>query len=196
MSDFAVQTVFALAVVLALAGAVEWAGLMLFAPWAFHIGIRVMDERRQLPVPRLEPGATFEVGTAKLKLIAPDECLFRTRANMFGFQTSFPLRGSVRWDGGFATVEAHLPLAAPIWSGLWIVGLAAVAIWSLVSGEGNLSSAGFLLLAMLVVGGAWAFTIPVELRRTRKMLDEMHGVLASGEPNKRIERTAQAADEW
>ena len=157
----------------------EGIGVWRFGSWAYRLGPCVLRESRQLPlpsgiVPMTEP---FETANGRFKLVGPDHCLFRGRLGFFRIRlnTPFPIKGSIRWRGAQAEVEGRIPLFTSLFFAAWLVGWGAGGVMAMASqGGGLLAGLGFLLLGWAFAGGMAALSIPLELRRARRILQELH----------------------
>jgi hypothetical protein len=156
----------------------ESIGVWRFGSWAYRLGPCVIRESRPLPSPSgVVPLAdVFETANGKFKLIAPDHCLFRGQLGLFRVRlnTPFPVKGSIRWRGVHAEVEGRIPLFTTLFFAAWFVGWGVGGVMAMLSPSGPLAGLGFLLFGWAFAGGMVALSIPLELRRARRVLNELH----------------------
>jgi hypothetical protein len=121
----------------------------------------------------------FETANGQFKLIGPDHCLFRGRLGFFRVRldTPFPVKGSIRWRGNQAEVEGRIPLFTSLFVAAWLVGWSAGGVMAMASQRSFLVGLGVLLFGWAVAGGMVALSIPLEVRRARRILDELRGRL-------------------
>lgn len=146
-----------------------------FSPWIFRAGIRVLDESWSLPVPAMGMGSILETKNGKFKIVSHELYLFRLRARWTGILVAmpFPIKGTIRWSGNLARVEGRIPVFTTAFLLAWVVGWTAGSVLAIVQPGGFLVGLKFLLLGWLTAGGICLISIPFEIRRARKLLDEL-----------------------
>jgi len=167
----------------------EFAGALCFSPWVFRIGLRVWRESRRLPVPTM---AAFETPTATFEVVGPGLCLFRPKMEWFsfGFRTRSLIKGTLRWEGDQATVEARLFLFPLLFA---CCTLAGGITWILTTDyqEEQVAGAVFLLVMGMVFSGIYLSMIPSEIRRAREILSEYEALVTPPSESKSVDEFGQ-----
>jgi len=123
---------------------------------------------------------SFETEIGKFKFVAADECLGRQRYNLFDFRvnTPFPLKCRIRWQNDRATIEGRIPLFPTAFFVAWLAGWSIFAvIQALRDPIGGLVD---FLLGAVFAGGIATFSIALEVRRARTLLEEFEARMTQG----------------
>lgn len=144
-------------------------------PWPYRRGFVVLSESRPSAVPPPFQQATRLTESGRYRMLSPDSAIFCSGRQLFGFRfnTSVPVRGTIRWADGRAEITGRMPSGAP-WA--WASWTLAVIAFTLVAERGPRNGPfhwWFLpvgMLFMLVTGPAF---IPFEKRRAMTVATEV-----------------------
>ena len=99
---------------------VERIAILCFFPWAFRIGIRVVNETVDLLKPSnamFVKAHILKTETSKCKFVAPDLLLFRSEIRWFppwSASIAGLIVGSIQWRDGTARVQARISTGVTI----------------------------------------------------------------------------------
>jgi hypothetical protein len=160
---------------------VEWIGTMTLSAFFFRTGIVVFREKRALPTPAAGVGSRLETETAVCRFPGPSLCLFRYRVRLLGFtlHTPFLVKGSVRWDGIWATVEARIPVFPLAFLASWLLGSTAGGAMLIAQNENFWVGIGVLAIGWLFPLALCLLSIPFEIQRARMAFEEIQVVPSS-----------------
>ena len=131
-----------IAQVVALAGllllVVEYISTLLMLPWTFRFGLPIV--RRELHASSV--GVPADSENAVVKQVSQTEWVFRHKFPFFGFQSPFPIRGSMRRTAQRLTVVG----TQPVGGALFLLGWAAFMRFPV----GPLLAAAMYLLSWLI----------------------------------------------
>ena len=134
-----------------LAGA-ELVSWMLPSVRLYRFGIRVLQQKRDLPLPQLRPGTQFDTKSGDFVLADTDTVLFRSRVRLFELRmySPVPVKGTITWVDGAAIVEARLVVFPLLFFGLLgLVGATTIgAEVGRTYGLAGVALVGLWLLAM------------------------------------------------
>ena len=143
-------------------------GIWRFWPWVFGSCLCIWRETRALPPLSQALGSTIETEHGKATVVEPRLCLFRRKFAAFDIRTPFELKGSIRWNGGMATVEGRISIFAMVFLPLWL------AAWTIFGyGASRSFPDGFTVMGWVFVAGTCLFSIPFEIRRAKNVLVEL-----------------------
>ena len=136
----------------------ESIGMRRFAGWVFRSGLVVLAEDRIIPNPagRSLSHRTIETANGEFRFVDSGECFFRSHFRVSGarVQTSFPLKGSIRWSGDHAHIKGRLPIFTAVFMGAWLVGWTAGFVAMIGSGGvGTAVGVAFLLIGLAGMAG-------------------------------------------
>lgn len=155
----------------------EFALLNRLRPSAFRWGRLVLKESRFFPVrtSAMEPGRVYTTAIGQFKFLSSRECLFCPKFEVFALRvhTPFPIKGRIRWGNGIATVEGRVPLGATVFLGAWLIGWTTGLRFGATEPGVALASLAFVALGWLSAGALYFGSLWVELRRARKIVDEI-----------------------
>jgi hypothetical protein len=177
------EIAFVIAFVAAVFGVAEWIAALQYSRWAYRIGPIVLRETRKLPDPSAESGASSGTAGDEFRLVEPDVVLFRPRSRGLSVFDAFAVKGTMRLAGEDAVIEGRAPISTMIFVDSWSVGWIATTLYMSMTGQGVLKALGLSLLAPLSIVGARFFWVPMEVRRTSKMLDELEAQLGEAGPS-------------
>lgn len=164
-----------------LLGLAELVAIWRLDEWAYRRGPCVFRDRRPFPRPVAAIQQTLKTSNGKFRLVTPDLCLFRAKVPMaVHVTTPFPVKGSVRWHGDLAEVEGRVPLFTTIFFLAWLVGAAGFGLTVVVSQKGLVRGLLVVLIGWGFVFGMIAASIPLEVRRARRVLNELESYLTLG----------------
>lgn len=149
----------------------ELIATLLFSRLAFAAGISVLREERPVPCPRVAAGSVMTTASGKFFFPTAEECRFRTRLQWFrsGWRTPLPIKGRICWSGSRATVFGRLPFFMP----LYLFGWATIWVAFVISdGETLVRTAALLAAGPVVVVGLVAWSLAIEIPRTRALVEE------------------------
>ncbi len=159
-----------------------------FSPWPYRLGPLLFRRRRAMPAPlfRLDASLPEETESGLFKMIAPGEGLFHARITDFQwpfwplprppFERFLPKgsgKGTIRWRGAEAEVEARLSLGAIISGTAWV---AAVTVWAIIA----MPDPELHRIALIALAVGWGFALGIialsirqDRRRMFRVLDEL-----------------------
>jgi len=152
----------------------------LFYPIVYKNGFRVFNENEAIPSPTSDKiGKTIVTDGGKFKIISNELCLFRINFPFFTFRihTPFPIKGTISWKNGIASVEGRIPVFSSVFFLAWLTGCTAAGTLGMES-EG-LSGITFLLLGWVFASAIYLFSVPLEIRRAREIINEIASCLTS-----------------
>lgn len=156
----------------------ECASLYRLRPSAFRWGRLVLKESFPFPLHTsvIEPGRVYKARIGQFRFLNSRECLFCPKFAIFPLRvhTPFPVKGRIRWSNGGATIEGRIPLGSTVFVGAWLVGLTAGSLRFGGAEPGvALAFPGFIALGWLSAGGLYFGSLWIELRRARRIVDEI-----------------------
>jgi hypothetical protein len=162
----------------ALLSVVEFIAVSVFARWAFSLGPIIRREKRPFPpVSATLIGRVVRTQSGAFKITDSYVCLFRARTWLIGGTTPFPVRGSVRWHDGNATIQSRVPLFTCVVFVAWIVGWTTAVVGMLFQGSGVVFSLCFGLAGWAFAAAMVYFSLRAELRHADRVLAELAGLL-------------------
>lgn len=141
--------------------------------------VYVASEPISLPAHLIKPDQIIKTRNGRFKFVNEQECLLSRKIFVI-FPTPFPIKGKIRWHNGMAKIEGRIPLGTTVFLGAWLVGWTDGALMATGSNSLSLfSGLIFLLFGWLIAGGMYFFSIPFEVRRAQRIVDELKVYLAN-----------------
>jgi hypothetical protein len=160
---------------------VEMVAGALFARWAFNTGIVALRASDASAVPQGSAPTEGATEHGKFRRLEDGRILVRAKWPMFGFRihTPFPLRGTVRFADGKATLEARAPLGPMAFFGLILLS----SLGSIVNPRGTVADvfwifAAFAIAVTLMIVFSFSVERPRMLRAYREMLSALRPTTA------------------
>jgi hypothetical protein len=156
-------------------GVVESIAAFRLRPWPYRRGLVVLSESRPSAAPPPFREEVQLTASGRYRMLAPDAAIFCFGRQLFSFRfnTTVPVRGTIRWTEGRAVVTGRLPSEMPwVWAS-WVGFAAAFGIMAALSPKNGPSIWWFLPLSvafMLLTGPA---LIPFEKRRASRVAAEI-----------------------
>jgi hypothetical protein len=175
-----IEISFALAVLAAAGGVVEWIGVLRFSPWAYRVGPLALRENRRIAVPPASIGEVFETEKGRFKLVEPDTCLFHPRTRWLSILDSFAVAATITWRSGDgeATIEGRIPVFTMVFMWLWAIGWIAAGYYVVYTQGDPFVGWGIAASAPIALGGAWYYLVPLEAARAMRVFGELEEGLA------------------
>jgi hypothetical protein len=174
-----VEVAFAIALAAAIFAVVEWVALLRFSGWAFRIGPRVLLETVALPPLPQNLQVSLDTEHGQFKRIASNAVLFRPRTRGLSILDAFAVSGILVWDTDETMVDGRIPLATTLFVTSWLVGWGAISLVVWLSHANLLVVIGLAVVVPLVALAVVYVVLPAELRRLRRILDELAELLGA-----------------
>jgi len=153
--------------------AVEAVGIWRFWPWAFRLGLKIID--RRLPRPTNPSPVTGRLNSRDLRAAVIDQrhILFRAPMSVFRFRirTPFPIHGAATLEADGVYVTGRIPLGAVGFFLAWISGWTTGGV--MAGSQVPIGGFGMVALGWLFVGGMIIFSVFVERPRFERALEAL-----------------------
>lgn len=164
-------------------GLIETVSLYGLTGALFNLGPIVLKTEEEVPRDRvsLAHGERIKLNMAQFKFTGVDRCIFSPRFKML--DSTFPIKGTMRWRGSIQQVEARIPLGLVLFTLAWLVGWTAGPLMMVASSD----TQGVGVFAVLFALFGWFFVglfCFIGMRGSRKtakqVVAEIAGNLAQG----------------
>lgn len=162
----------------------EFVSMHRFRASTFTRGRLVFQESAPFPIERttIDTGRVYKTRIGKFQFLNPRECLFCLKFQIFSLriQTPFPIKGRIRLDNGVATIEGRIPLGTTIFLGAWLVGWTVGGLmFAVMDPAVAVESFGFTAVGWLFAGAIYFVSLPIELGRARRIVEEIRAQVLS-----------------
>ena len=152
---------------------VEAVGIWRFWPWAFRLGLQIIE--RRLPRPTNPSPVTGQLESSYLRAAVIDQrhILFRAPIPVFGFRihTPFPIHGAATLEADGVYVTGRIPLGAVGFLLAWISGWTTGGV--MAGSQVPIGAFGMVALGWLFAGAMIIFSLMVERPRFERALEAL-----------------------
>jgi hypothetical protein len=157
----------------------EWIALLRFSGWAYGIGPHVLRDKAVLQALPDSVEMSLDTEHGEFKRTAEEAVFFRPRTRGLSILDAFAVAGTVRWDGEEAAVDGRLPLSTVLFVSSWLVGWSAIVAVTWIGGGNRFVVLGLAAVVPLVIAAVSYLVVPMEVRRARRVVDELRVRLSS-----------------
>lgn len=177
-----VEITFAVSFVAAVFGVAEWIAMLRFSRWAFRIGYVVMRETRSWPGVSEDEWDTALAASDEVREVEPGVYLFRSESRGLSVLDAYVIKGTLRREGSEVDIEGRVPFSTIAFVYSWVIGWTGTTLYMAMSGQDALRALGLALLGPLALIATHVFWIPMEVRRSRHIVDQFeHRLVRAGD---------------
>lgn len=152
---------------------VEAVGIWRFWPWAFRLGLKIIERRLARPTKPSPVTGRLESSHLRAAVIDQRHILFRAPIPVFGFRihTPFPIHGAATLEADGVYVTGRIPLGAVGFLLAWITGWTVGGV--MAGSQVPIGGFGMVALGWLFAGGMIIVSLLVERPRFERALEAL-----------------------